>query len=292
MKIVTRFKLRVARFCLFNHHIIISSHYLIIVFCFLPFWLFAQSSSIIILHTNDTHSRIEPYNDVKKGDVGGILRRNTFIQKTRRECPNTIVVDAGDFSQGTPYFNLYKGFPEIELMKMMGYDVVALGNHEFDHGSKALAKRLKLADFKIVCANYQFKNKKLAKLIQPFTIIEVADKKIGFFGLLRNLNRLVLPGYRDETTFLDPVAAAQKMVDILKNEEQCDIIICLSHLGVKVQFPGDITDRDIAAQVFGIDFIIGGHSHELTEKPEVINGVKILQARFNGSYMGKIIIGY
>jgi 5'-nucleotidase len=259
-------------------------------FCFLQLSLFSQSSPIVILHTNDTHSRIEPYNDPDYGDVGGILRRNTFITETRSQYPNTLVVDAGDFSQGTPYFNLFKGFPEIELMNMLGYDVVALGNHEFDNGLKALAKRLKIADFKIVCANYQFKNKPLTKLIKPYTIIEIEEKKIGFFGLLRDLNRLVLPIYYKETKFLAPIAAAQKMVDILKNNEECNLIICLSHLGIKEQFSGDITDKDLAAQVSGIDFIIGGHSHELLKEPEIVNGTKILQARFNGSCVGKVVI--
>jgi len=199
-------------------------------------------------------------------------------------------VDAGDFSQGTPYFNLFKGFPEIDLMNKMGYDVVALGNHEFDNGSKALAKRLKQADFKIVCANYQFKNKQLAKLVKPYTIINTGDKKIGFFGLLCNMERVVMPNHYKETTFLDPVAIAQKMVDILQNKEHCDIIICLSHLGINTEIEREITDRDIAEKIAGIDFIIGGHTHRLIEKPEIVNNTKILQAKNNGAYVGRLVI--
>jgi len=224
------------------------------------------------------------------GEVGGIVRRHTFIQETRAQYPNTVVVDAGDFSQGTPYFNLFKGFPEIELMNRMGYDVVALGNHEFDNGSKALAKRLKQADFKVVCANYQFKNKQLARLVKPYTILYIDGKKIGFFGLLCDMKRVVMPGYYKETTFIDPVATAQKMVDILKNKEKCDIIICLSHLGIESEFNGDTTDRDIAENVAGIDFIIGGHNHLLIEEPVVVNNTKIVQARKNGIYVGKIVV--
>jgi len=261
-------------------------------FCLLlsAFSLTAQPL-IVILHTNDTHSRIEPYNDKYEGnDVGGVLRRNTFIQETRKEYPNTLLVDAGDFSQGTPYFNLFKGVPEIELMNQMGYDVVALGNHEFDNGSKALAKRLKVADFKVLCANYQFKNKQLAKIVKPYTIISIAGKKIGFFGLLRDLEKMVLPDVYRETTFLDPIATAQKMVDLLKNQEQCDLVICLSHLGTKQEIPGDILDQDLATQVSGIDFIIGGHSHILLEDPMIVNDTKILQAKLNGIYVGKIVI--
>jgi len=261
--------------------------FLFLTFCLLPFWLSAQSSPIVILHTNDTHSHLEAYYEPELGEVvGGVVRRNTFIQETRSQYPNTIVVDAGDFSQGTPYFNLFKGFPEIELMNKMGYDVVVLGNHEFDNGSKALAKRLKLANFKIVCANYQFKNKKLARLIKPYTIITMDGKKIGFFGLLCDMKRIIMPTHYQEVTFLDPIATAQKMVDILKNKENCDLIICLSHLG----FRKGITDKDIAENVPGIDVIIGGHSHVLLEEPVIVNDTRILQVQKNGIYVGKLVI--
>ena len=263
----------------------------LLLFSLSPFLLFSQPSPIVILHTNDTHSHIEPLNDKHEGnDVGGVLRRNTFIQETRREYPNTLLVDAGDFSQGTPYFNLFKGVPEIELMNQMGYDVVVLGNHEFDNGSKALAKRLKIADFKVLCANYQFKNKQLAKIVKPYTIIHIAGKKIGFFGLLRDLKKVVLPDVYKETTFLDPIAAAQKMVDLLKNQEQCDLIICLSHLGIDPEYSEDISDSMVAEQVQGIDFIIGGHNHKLLKEPVIVNNTKILQVKQNGIYVGRIVI--
>lgn len=264
-----------------------------IVACILlsTFCLFAQKhSTIVILHTNDTHSRLESYNEPNLGDVGGIVRRNTFIQETRKQYPNTLVVDAGDFSQGTPYFNLFKGVPEIELMNFVGYDVVALGNHEFDNGTKALAKRLKYAEFKVVCANYSFKNKRLAKIVKPYTIIYIADKKIGFFGLLCNLKSVVLPDNYLGATFLNPVSTAQKMVDILKNKEQCDLIICLSHLGIEADYSDETTDRMIAENVPGIDFIIGGHNHILLENPEIVNNTKIVQAGKNGIFVGKFVI--
>jgi len=269
-----------------------TNFYLLSAF-FILFFLngYAQSSSsIVILHTNDTHSHLENYSDPVVGNVGGMVRRNSFIQETRAQFPNTIVVDAGDFSQGTPYFNLFKGFPEIELMNAIGYDVVTLGNHEFDNGSKALAKRLKRADFKVVCANYHFKNKKLAKLVKPYTIMNVGGKKIGFFGLLCDMRRVVMPNNYRETTFLDPIAAAQKMVDLLQNRAHCDLIICLSHLGINAEIESDVTDRDIAEKVPGIDFIIGGHNHLLLDEPVVVNKTKIVQVKKNGIYVGKIVI--
>ena len=263
---------------------------LFFVFFLLLFSSFAQPSPIVILHTNDTHSRLETYIESTLGDVGGVVRRNTFIQQTREQYPNVIVVDAGDFSQGTPYFNLFKGFPEIELMNKMGYDVVTLGNHEFDNGSKALAKRLKQANFKVVCANYQFKNKKLAKLVKPYTVLTVDGVKIGFFGLLCNLQKVLMPKYYQETTFLNPIAIAQKMVDILQNQEQCDLIICLSHLGIHSEYEDDILDNELATKVNGIDFIIGGHTHLLLEEPVIVNNTKILQAHKNGIYVGKLVV--
>jgi len=259
----------------------------LLLFCFSAY---SQSSPIVILHTNDTHSTLESYNEPGVGDVGGVLRRHTFIQQTRNQYPNTFVVDAGDFSQGTPYFNLFQGVPEIELMNMLGYDVVALGNHEFDNGSKALAKRLKLANFKIVCANYKFKNSKLSKLVKPYAVFNIAGTKIGFFGLLCDMKRVVMPNYYQEVTFLDPIISAQKTVEILKNKEKCDIIICLSHLGFDAEFPDDIPDKILAEKVSGIDFIIGGHTHKLIEEPVIVNDTKIVQAGKRGIYMGKILI--
>ncbi|MDR0205763.1 MAG: metallophosphatase [Bacteroidales bacterium] len=269
-----------------------SSAFRVLLFSHLlsPFLLFSQSSPIVLLHTNDTHSNFERYTEPGLGDVGGILQRYSFIRETRNQYPNTIVADAGDFSQGTPYFNLFKGVPEIELMNMLGYDVVALGNHEFDNGSKALTKRLKLANFKIVCANYKFKNNTLSKLVKPYAVINISGTKIGFFGLLCDMKRIVMPNYYKETTFLDPIISAQKTVELLKNREGCDIIVCLSHLGFDVEFPDDITDRILAEKVSGIDFIIGGHTHKLIEEPVIVNHTKILQAKKNGIYVGKLTI--
>jgi len=265
--------------------------FLLAAFCFLPFWLFAQSSPIVILHTNDTHTHLESYFEPEVNEVvGGVVRRHTFIQETRSQYPNTIVVDAGDFSQGTPYFNLFKGVPEVLLMNKMGYDVVALGNHEFDNGSKVLGKRLKLADFKIVCANYQFKNKRLARIVKPYTIINMDGKKIGFFGLLLDMKHVLMSNHYQEVTFSDPIAAAQKMVNILKNKENCNLIICLSHLGFRAENEGDITDKDIAENVPGIDVIIGGHSHLLLEEPVIVNDTRILQVRKNGVFVGRLVV--
>lgn len=248
---------------------------------------FAQSS-IVILHTNDTHSQIDPFVSKSSGEVGGVLRRYNFINNVRAKNPHVLLLDAGDFSQGTPFYNFFKGETEITLMNMMGYDVVTLGNHEFDNGSAMLAKQLKKADFKVVCANYNFKNKKLRKIVKPYTIITYDTIRIGIFGLTTDLKGLVSPKTEKELTFLDPVETAKKIVQILKEKEHCDIIICLSHLGLDQIRKNDVSDKILAEQVVGIDFIIGGHSHDYLETPLIINNIQIFQTGAKGAFIGKI----
>jgi 5'-nucleotidase len=248
---------------------------------------FAQDT-IVILHTNDTHSQIDPFISKNHGEVGGALRRYNFINETKAKHPYVLLLDAGDFSQGTPFYNFFKGETEITLMNMMGYDVVTLGNHEFDNGSVMLAKQLKNAEFKVVCANYTFKNKKLRRIVKPYTVITYDSLKIGIFGLTTNLKGLVSPETEKEVVFHDPVETAKKMVQILKEKEKCDIIICLSHLGLDQIRKGDVSDKMLAEQVVGIDFIIGGHSHDYLEIPLIINNIQIFQTGAKGAFIGKI----
>lgn len=257
----------------------------------LIFNIFGYSqSSFIILHTNDTHSQIDPFIHKSEGEVGGILRRYNFINSIRSQNPSVLVLDAGDFSQGTPFYNFFSGYAEIQLMNKMGYDACSLGNHEFDKGSASLAKQLKKANFKVVCANYTFKNKKLARIVKPYTIIWINEIKVGIFGLTTNLKGLVSPETEQELIFKDPVETAKRMVQILKEKEQCDIIICLSHLGLDQIRTDDISDKMLATQVEGIDFIIGGHSHDLLTSPIEINNVIIVQSGAKGAHIGKIEI--
>lgn len=257
----------------------------------LIFNIFGYSqSSFIILHTNDTHSQIDPFIHKSEGEVGGVLRRYNFINSIRSQNPSVLVLDAGDFSQGTPFYNFFSGYAEIQLMNKMGYDACTLGNHEFDKGSASLAKQLKKANFKVVCANYTFKNKKLARIVKPYTIIRINEIKVGIFGLTTNLKGLVSPVTEQELIFKDPIETARRMVQILKEEEQCDIIICLSHLGLDQVRSDDISDKMLATEVDGIDIIIGGHSHDLLTKPHEINNVLIVQSGAKGAHIGKIEI--
>ncbi|HNY62822.1 MAG TPA: metallophosphatase [Bacteroidales bacterium] len=242
------------------------------------------------MHTNDTHSQIDPVETQTYGNVGGVLRRFQLIQETRQKEPHMLLLDAGDFFQGSPFYNFFEGAVEIELMNMMGYDVVTLGNHEFDNGSAELAKQLKKASFKVVCANYKFKNRKLRKIVKPYTVIRVNNVKIGIFGLTASLSGLVSPSILKEVTFLDPITSGKKMVELLKKKEKCDLIICLSHLGYTPVGDNLISDPMLAETVDGIDLIIGGHTHTYLEEPEVINGTRIYQTGSKGIHIGKINI--
>ena len=249
--------------------------------------LSVQAQPLVIMHTNDTHSQIDPY--TYKGDVnvGGALRREAAIREIRADNPYTLLLDAGDFSQGTPYFNFFKGYVEVRLMNAMGYDAATLGNHEFDNGSAALAARLKTADFPVVCANYHFANKKLAKVIKPYIIIERGGHKIGIFGLGVNLDGYVAPQIAREVTYLNPFQVAHDMVEELQRQ-QCDLIVCLSHLGVDTTMTDN--DFEIARQVPGIDVIVGGHSHEEINPPIVIGNTCVCQMTNRGKCFGILTI--
>jgi 5'-nucleotidase len=248
---------------------------------------FGQTQPLVIMHTNDTHSQIDPYSYKQDVNVGGVLRREAAIREVRAENPYTLLLDAGDFSQGTPYFNFFKGYMEVHLMNAMHYDAATLGNHEFDNGSAALAARLKTAEFPVVCANYQFANKKLAKIIKPYVIIERGGHKIGIFGLGVNLDGYTAPQNAREVTYLDPVETARKMVAELKSQN-CDLIVCLSHLGVDTTIKDN--DFEIARQVPEIDVIVGGHSHEELNPPVVVGNTRICQMTNRGKTFGVLTI--
>lgn len=249
---------------------------------------FAQTGELVILHTNDTHSQIEPFSYKADTNVGGFLRREAIIREMRALHPNVLLFDAGDFSQGTPYFNFYRGYMEINLMNVMRYDAVTLGNHEFDNGCDELAKRFKKAKFHVVCANYEFKNKKLRKQIKPFVVLERGGLKIGVFGLTVDVGPLVAPSISKDLIYHDPVEPSRKIVDELK-QQGCDLIVCLSHLGVEENQMNDFT---LAREVPGIDIIIGGHSHKELAEPVLVGNTRIYQMTNKGKCIGEITIQY
>ena len=251
---------------------------------------------ITILHTNDVHSHIEPFSKDHSEfpNKGGFERRSTIINKIRNENPNTLLLDAGDIFQGTPYFNFYGGEIEFKLMSMLKYDAVTIGNHDFDNGIYGLEKQLPNAKFDIISSNYDFTNTVLDSKINDYRIYNKSGIKIGVFGLGIELEGLVSKELYKETKYLDPIEIANDTTKKLKETENCDLVICLSHLGYKYEkFPNRICDVNLAKETKDIDLIIGGHTHTFMNEPLITYnkaGKKVLinQAGCFGLYLGRI----
>ena len=233
----------------------------------------SSQTKITILHTNDVHSHIDPFGpeDGRNPNKGGVARRASLIEAIRKENPNTLLLDAGDIFQGTPYFNYYGGELEFKLMSMLNYDVATIGNHDFDNGIDGLYAQLPHADFDFVSANYDFSNTIMDDHVKPYKIISKDGIKIGIFGLGVELQGLVDKNLYKETVYNDPTESAQEMSRILKEDEQCDLIICLSHLGYSYShLPDKISDLKLAEATKDIDLIIGGHTHTFLDKPTIV----------------------
>lgn len=236
-----------------------------------------STKHITILHTNDTHSQIEPFeaNHHRHANQGGVARRAALVEQIRKENPNTLLLDAGDIFQGTPYFNYFGGELEFKLMSMLKYDAATLGNHDFDNSIEGFYKQLPNAKFDFVCANYDFKNTILDTIVKPYKIFVRDGIRIGIFGLGIELKDLVNPKLYKETKYLDPVEITQDVARELKEEQQCDLIICLSHLGYEYRNEFEkISDLKLAAATENVDLIIGGHTHTFLPKPTVTKNKK------------------
>ena len=230
---------------------------------------------ITILHTNDTHSQIEPF-DIshhKFANKGGVARRASLVQKVRKENPNTLLLDAGDIFQGTPYFNYFGGEIEFKLMSLLKYDAATMGNHDFDNSIDGFHHQLPNANFDFVCANYDFKNTILNTLVKPYKIFFKDGIKIGVFGLGIELHNLVSPELFKETNYLDPIEITKDITRELKENENCDLIICLSHLGYHYKNTQKVSDLKLAAATKDIDLIIGGHTHTFLPKPTLVKNI-------------------
>lgn len=251
---------------------------------------------ITILHTNDVHSHIEafPATDSRNANMGGAARRATLIRSIRQENSNTLLFDAGDMFQGTPYFNYYGGELEFKLMSIMGYDAATIGNHDFDGGIDGLQKQLPHAKFDLLSANYDFSNTVMDTHVKPYKIFIKNGIKIGVFGLGIELEGLVDKRMYKETKYTDPVSIAQDTSRILNEEEHCDLVICLSHLGYNYRKnPDRISDLKLASLTQGIDLIIGGHTHTFLKKPTVTKNILgenmlINQVGWAGINLGRI----
>ncbi len=249
---------------------------------------------LTVLHTNDVHSYIDPFaaDHPKYPGKGGVARRAALIESIRRENPNVLLVDAGDIFQGTPYFNYYGGELEFRLMSMMKYDAATLGNHDFDNGIEGFAAQLPHAEFDFVSANYDFSKTILDGRVTPYRIFNKGGIKVGVFGIGIELAGLVNPKHYKETVYLNPVEVAQDTADALRRE-QCDLVICLSHLGFKYSDPNKISDVKLAGLTHGIDLIIGGHTHTFLDKPVTVKNsreqdVLINQTGCYGVNLGRV----
>ncbi len=262
-----------------------------------PLDAFAKKNTVkvTILHTNDTHSRIDPFplSDPKFPGMGGVARRMALVNKIRSEEKNVLLLDSGDIFQGTPYFNFYGGELEMKLMTLMGYDAATMGNHDFDNGINGFVKQLPHAAFPFLCSNYDFKNTALEGRTLPYTLFIKDGVKIGIFGIGIELAGLVDEKNYGKTIYSNPIDIANKTASLLKNEKKCDLIICLSHLGFKYDSSQKISDQLLATQTENIDLILGGHTHTFIDTPEKYSNLKnkevlVAQTGWAGIRLGRI----
>lgn len=222
----------------------------------------ARVKKLLILHTNDTHSCVMPLKttlaDTLQAGRGGFLRRLAMLGQERQKNPDLLLFDSGDFSQGSSYYSMFKGDVEVGLMNMMRYDAATIGNHEFDFGMENMARLFRMADFPIVCANYDFIGTCVEGLVKPYVVIRRNGVKIGVFGLSPKMKGLVSDKNCVGVKYLDPVKAAQKTADLLKNKEKCDLVVCISHLGWNIGGDDDVL---MMKNTRNIDIVLGGHSH-------------------------------
>jgi 5'-nucleotidase len=253
----------------------------------------SNENKLVVLHTNDWHSRIEPFpsNSGKYANQGGASRRASLIEKIRSEGNEVLLLDAGDIFQGTPYFNVFKGSLEYKLMSEMGYDAVTLGNHDFDAGLNGLVNQLENASFSIVNANYSFENSVLKHAIKPYRIFKKGRFKVGVFGLGIELEGLVPKKLFSGTKYIDPVGIANDISRELKRKK-CNLIICLSHLGYRYKSQ-KISDVKLAQSTENIDLIIGGHTHTFLSEPTQVTNAQgditlINQVGWAGLNLGRL----
>ena len=257
----------------------------------------AMSQDLVILHTNDTHSQVEPLTAGNYKGRGGVERREKYINQVRAEHPNVILLDAGDFSQGTPYFTLFKGDVEIELMNALKVDAATFGNHEFDNGPEELARRIKMANFPVVNANYNLEGTPLDGIVKPYTIIERGGKRIGVIGLSVKLAGLVSPSRLGNMKYQHPYKIVNRLAHKLRKTEKCDLVILLTHCGFDDGNEQNPSDLMIAKNTEGVDIIIGGHSHTFIKEPAIVESrtgkkVMVVQAGCKGEEVGRIDIWY
>jgi 5'-nucleotidase len=256
-----------------------------------------KGKQLTILHTNDTHSTIQPLKenlaDTMKAGRAGFLRRIAMIKEERQKDPELLLFDSGDFSQGSAYYTLFKGDVEIGLMNRMGYDCSTIGNHEFDFGMENMARLFKIANFPIVCSNYDFTGTILEGLVKPYIILRRKGIKIGVFALDPKMEGLVFAKNCQGIKYLDPIEVANEMAFKLKHKEKCDLVICVSHLGWEPIT--QMGDPMMISHSRNIDIVLGGHSHSYFLKPQVVKDadgkdVPVDQNGKHAIFVGKLVL--
>ena len=253
-----------------------------------------RSGRITLLHTNDTHSHIEPFgpgNGAYSGK-GGMARRSTLVKSLRAQLGPVLLLDAGDVFQGTPYFNQYKGHLDYQLMSMMGYDAGTLGNHDFDNGVEGLLSAMEEAKFPFVNCNFDMTGAPaLAKRVQPYIVRDFPGLRVGITGVGISFDGLVAPKNHAGVVWHEPVAALKPIIKQLREKEKVDLVVVLSHLGYDATAP-NIGDLELARRVPGIDAIIGGHSHTFLPEPTVVDSAwgrtLVAQVGFGGINLGRL----
>ena len=255
-----------------------------------------KQKQLVVLHTNDTHSCVMPLSEnLDNKDIagrGGFMRRITMIKEERKKCPDLLLFDSGDFSQGSGYYTLFKGEVEVGLMNRMGYDAVTIGNHEFDFGLDNMARLFRMANFPVVCSNYDCTGTVLEGLVKPYVVLKRQGVKIGVFALAPPLKGLVLDRNFKGLTYLDPAETGQKYIDLLRREEKCDLVICLSHLGWDVSvYP----DERFLSLTDGCDLVLGGHTHTYMPTLEFApdksgKRIPVDQNGKHGAFVGKLVL--
>lgn len=256
----------------------------------------AKKRQVVILHTNDSHSCIMPLNpnlaDTLIAGRGGYLRRAALVDEERSRHPSLLLLDSGDFSQGSPYYTLFRGDVEVGLMNIMGYDAATIGNHEFDFGLDNMARLFSMARFPIVCCNYDFTGTPVEGLVKDYVVVERDGLRIGIFGVAPQLEGLVFAKSCEGVVYRDPIEATRSTVARLRGEERCDMVVCLSHLGWDI---AGVDDTELIPAVEGIDIVLGGHSHTYLEQLEYVTdaagrSVPVDQNGKHAVFVGKIVV--
>lgn len=248
---------------------------------------------LTILHTNDTHSHVEPIRSGRNAGFGGIIERSAYIDSVRKADGrrNVLLLDAGDFSQGTSYFSLFGGKVEIDAMNAMKYDVATLGNHEWDNGIPQLSQRLRRAKFTPILCNYEIGDKKLASQVKPYTIVRRGGLKIGILGVLCDVSTTVDKSVQTSLRYQIPSKSINRWSTFLKKEKKCDMVIILSHCGYSINHGADEGDIQMVPELHDVDIIVGGHSHTNLKEPRYVNDADGKQVMIVTDYCWGIYVG-